>query len=101
MEEQQQPKERNIRKQPYNKEGRKNMLLLWKNRTLNKGMPKKETRPGGRTTTISNGGSPSRTLGRQYEDIFELQKISIKPTYKQSLNISNRTTEQRHGNHCT
>jgi hypothetical protein len=30
-------------------------------RTLYEGMPKEETRPGGRTTTVSNGGSPSRT----------------------------------------
>jgi hypothetical protein len=90
--EKEQLKERNIRKQPYNKEGRKNMLLLWKDRALYKGMPKEETRPGGRTTTISNGGSPSRT-GRQYEEIFKLQGISTKPTYKQGFNISNRTKE--------
>jgi monoamine oxidase len=74
------------------------MLLLWKNRTFYKGMPKEETRPGGRTTTVSNGGSPSRT-GRQYKEVFKLQGISTKQTYKQGFNISDRTKEQRHGNH--
>jgi hypothetical protein len=50
------------------------MLLLWKNRTLYRGMPKEETRPGGRMTTVSNGGSSSRT-GRQYKEVFKLQGI--------------------------
>jgi hypothetical protein len=94
----QQPKAKNVQKQPHNKEGRKDMLLLWKNRTLYKRMPKEETRPGGRTTTISNSGSPSRT-GRQLKEVFKLQGIPTKQTYIQGINISNRTKEQRYGNH--
>jgi monoamine oxidase len=74
------------------------MLLLWKNRTLYKGMPKEETRPGGRMTTVLNGGSPSRT-GRRYKEVFKLQGISTKQTYKQGNNISDRTKKQRYGNH--
>jgi hypothetical protein len=69
------------------------MILLWKSRTFYKGMPKEETRSGGRTTTVSNGGSSSRT-GRRYKEVFKLQGISTKQTYKQGFNISNRTKEQ-------
>jgi hypothetical protein len=94
----QQPKTRNVRKQPHNKEGRKDMLLLWKSRTFYKGMPKKETRPGRRTTTVSNGGSSSGT-GRRHKEVFKLPGISTKQNYKQGFNISNWTKEQRHGNH--
>jgi hypothetical protein len=74
------------------------MLLLWENITLYKGMPKEETRPRGRATTVSNGSSPSRT-GRRYKEAFKLPGISTKQTYKQGFNISDRTKEQRHGNH--
>jgi hypothetical protein len=61
-------------------------------------MPKKETRPGRRTTTVSDGGSSSGT-GRGYEEVFQLPGISTKQNYKQGFNISDRTKEQRHGNH--
>jgi hypothetical protein len=91
-------KQGNVRKQPPNKEGRKDMLLLWKNRTFYKGILKEETRPGGRTITVSNGSSPSRTR-RRYKEVFKLQGISTKQTYKQGFNISNKSKEQRHGNH--
>jgi hypothetical protein len=70
----QQLKTRNVRKQPHNKEGRKDMLLLWKSRTFYRGMPKKETRPGRRTTTVSKGGSSSR-IGRGYKEVFKLPGI--------------------------
>jgi hypothetical protein len=89
----QQLKAGNVRKQPHDKKGRKDMLLLWKNRTLYKGMQKEEMRPGRRTTTVSNGSSPSRT-GRQYKEVFKLQGISTKQTYKQGINISDRTKKQ-------
>jgi hypothetical protein len=74
------------------------MLPLWKSRTFYKGMPKEKTRPGRRTATISNGGSPSRT-GRRYKEVFKLSGISTTHTYKQGFNMSDRTKEQRHGNH--
>jgi hypothetical protein len=74
------------------------MLLLWKSRTFYKGMAKKETRPGRRTTTVLNSSSSSRT-GRGYKEVFKLPGISTTQTYKQGFNISDRTKEQRHGNH--
>jgi hypothetical protein len=74
------------------------MLLLWKSRTFYKRMPKKDTRPGRTTTIVSNGGSSSRT-GSGYKEVFKLPGISTTQTYKQGFNISDRTKEQRDGNH--